>query len=196
MLLSDGLLGFLVKNLFHGVFPFRFCGFKILQLIVTRKATSANQADTLTRKESVIMNVLNDMNSRLKWLNIPIESFAEMLHRDVSTVKNTINPLKGNPTLKTLYEYASALGGEIVFMTPEAKQAMEDSNLSILNASVTQYAEQIEKLQGELENMAQRAEDKDKMIESLTLQVSRIAKQLDTKDEMINKLLNKYVLND
>jgi chromosome segregation ATPase len=65
-----------------------------------------------------------------------------------------------------------------------------------LNASVTQYAEQIEKLQGELENMAQRAEDKDKMIESLTLQVSRIAKQLDTKDEMINKLLNKYVLND
>lgn len=142
------------------------------------------------------MNVLNDMNSRLKWLNIPIEAYAEMLHRDVSTVKATINPLKGNPTLKILYEYASALGGEIVFMTPEARQAMEDSNLSILNASVTQYAEQIEKLQSDLDNLNQRAEDKDKMIETLTTQVARLAKQLDTKDEMINKLLAKYVLND
>ena len=119
-----------------------------------------------------------------------------MLHRDVSTVKTTINPLKGNPTLKILYEYASALGGEIVFMTPEARQAMEDSNLSILNASVTQQAEQIERLQGELENMAQRAEDKDKMIETLTTQVARLAKQIDAKDDVINKLLNKYVLTD
>lgn len=142
------------------------------------------------------MNVLNDMNSRLKWLNIPIEAYAEMLHRDVSTVKTTINPLKGNPTLKILYEYASALGGEIVFMTPEARQAMEDSNLSILNASVTQQAEQIEKLQGELENMNQRVEDKDRMIETLTTQVARLAKQIDTKDDVINKLLNKYVLTD
>ena len=142
------------------------------------------------------MNVLNDMNSRISWLGIPIEKFAEMLHRDVSTVKATINPLKGNPTLKTLYEYASILGGEIVFLTPEAKQAMQDSDLSILNASVTEYTQQIAKLKEDAEAMALRLEDKDRMIDSLTNQLTRIAQQLDTKDEIIDKLLNKYVLND
>lgn len=142
------------------------------------------------------MNVLNDMNARLKWLNISMENYAEMLHRDVSTVKATMHPQKGNPTLRTLYEYATALNGEVVFLTAEAKQAMQDSDVSILNASITEYVNQIAKLKEDVDAMAQRMDDKDKMIESLTLQVARLAKQLDTKDDVINKLLNKYVLND
>lgn len=142
------------------------------------------------------MNVLNDMNSRLKWLGISAETFAEMLHRDVSTVKATINPLKGNPTLRTLYEYATALNGEIVFLTAESKQAMQDSDVSVLNASITEYTNRIATLTEERETLNKRIEDKEQMIESLTAQVTRLAKQLDTKDEMINKLLNKYVLNE
>lgn len=142
------------------------------------------------------MNVLNDMNARLNWLGISVETYAEMLHRDVSTVKATINPLKGNPTLRTLYEYATALNGEIVFLTAESKQAMQDSDLSILNASITEYTNQITSLNEERDALTKRIEDKDKMIETLTSQVARLAKQLDIKDEVINKLLNKYVLTD
>ena len=155
------------------------------------------------------MNVLEDMNAQLKLLGISYETYAKMLFRDVSTVKKTIIPGKGNPTLEILYQYA-ALGGDIVFLSAEALHDMQESNVGALSAQVKECMDQVEAMKQEVSIRDQRIEamkqevairdqriaDKDITIETLTAQVLRQSNQLDAKDEMINKLLNKYVLTD
>lgn len=135
------------------------------------------------------MQVQEDMTAHLKQLGISYETYAKMLFRDVNTVKKTLNPEKGNPTLDTLYKYAAVLGGEIVFLTAEAKQAMQDYDISALNESLKATIAQAEAAEKQLAG-------KDEMIENLTRQVEHLAKQLATKDDMLNRLLNKYVLAD
>lgn len=156
------------------------------------------------------MNVLEDMNAQMKLLGISYETYAKMLFREVSTVKKTIIPGKGNPTLETLYIYAAALGGDIVFLSAEALHDMQESNVGALSAQVKECMDQVEAMKQEVSIRDQRIEamkqevairdqriaDKDITIETLTAQVLRQSNQLDAKDDTINKLLNKFVLND
>ena len=142
------------------------------------------------------MNVLEDMNAQMKLLGISYETYAKMLFREVSTVKKTIIPGKGNPTLETLYKYAAALGGDIVFLSAEALHDMQESNVGALSAQVKECMDQVEAMKQEVSIRDQRIADKDITIETLTAQVLRQSNQLDAKDDTINKLLSKFVLND
>ena len=133
------------------------------------------------------MQVLEDMVAQMKHLGISYDTLSKMLFVDVNTVKKTITPGKGNPTLSTLKKYAASLGGEVVFLTAESIHAMQDNDVSVLNATLKDSIAQVDALKAELEAAKQRMEEKDKLLESLS-------KQLVARDEIINKLLIKYVL--
>ena len=135
------------------------------------------------------MRVLEDIGNQMKHLEISYDTLSKMLFVDVNTVKKTISPGKGNPTLSTLNKYASALGGEVVFLTAEALQAMKDNDISSLNASLKESVAQAEALRTELAAAKQRMEEKEKILEGLS-------RQLLSQGETINKLINRYVLKD
>ena len=141
------------------------------------------------------MRVQEDINAYRQHLEISYETFAKMLFLDANTVKRTLKR-DYNPTLNTLEKYAAALGGKVVFLTPEAEMAMADQDASALRVAMRDAADQVNAMAKEVEAARQLAREKEALADSLTAQVDLLLKQLAMRDDMLNKLLNKYVLSD
>lgn len=109
------------------------------------------------------MRVMGTINDYCVEHNISKQMIADKLHKDVSLVKKQMSG-GGAATLMVAYDYASAAGGTVVFMTDEQYEKMLNvdkyiARITELEALETNTESEYEKLKAKLKELEDANEE-------------------------------------
>lgn len=127
------------------------------------------------------MHVISQIIARLGELKLTRQALADIMCKDITTIKKQLTETRGNLSLLTVYDYAEALGGCITFLTDEELADLQ--NVALLRAQLAEASKNAE-TQGLLaqENAALKAK-----IEKLEAKIEKLETRIDIKEDAISR---------
>lgn len=119
-----------------------------------------------------MQNIIAGLNARRIYKGWSWQFLADMLHKDVTTVKRQLSEkTAANLTLATIDDYLKVLGGWISYETEESMAVIENSDVNALRLRLTE-------LDAQNENLRARLHDKDELIAEMHGRIERLESAL------------------
>lgn len=137
-------------------------------------------------------NIVAGLNARRIYKGWSMQFLADMLNKDVSTVKRQLNEkTAANLTLATVDEYIKVLGGWISYETEESRSALDDIDVNGLRMKITEQGIMIDHLNSRLDEKDRQIAEYQERIGTLEKALIEASNAMTRKDGELHRLVAK-----
>lgn len=132
--------------------------------------------------------VIQEADQLRKKRGLTYDRVADLVGKDRASVVRQLSS-ESNPTISTICDYESALGGELHFVELEICNILQAGSLDELRIKALSQHDQIQRLESELELQKDLAERRLAHCHDLDAQIAMLNEQINEKDAQITMLI-------
>lgn len=132
--------------------------------------------------------VIQEADQLRKKRGLTYDRVADLVGKDRASVVRQLSS-ESNPTISTICDYESALGGELHFVELEICNILQAGSLDELRVKALSQHDQIQRLESELELQKDLAERRLAHCHDLDTQIAMLNEQINEKDAQITMLI-------
>lgn len=132
--------------------------------------------------------VIQEADQLRKKRGLTYDRIADLVGKDRASVVRQLSS-ESNPTISTIADYESALGGELHFVELEICNILQAGSLDELRIKALSQHDQIVQLENELSVQRELAERRLQHCEDLDEQIAMLNEQINEKDAQITMLI-------
>lgn len=132
--------------------------------------------------------VIQEADQLRKKRGLTYDQVADLVGKDRASVVRQLSS-ESNPTISTICDYESALGGELHFVELEICNILQAGSLDELRIKALSQHDQIVQLENELSVQRELAERRLQHCEDLDEQIAMLNEQINEKDAQITMLI-------
>lgn len=132
--------------------------------------------------------VIQEADQLRKKRGLSYDRIADLVGKDRASVVRQLSS-ESNPTISTICDYESALGGELHFVELEICNILQAGSLDELRIKALSQHDQIVQLENELSVQRELAERRLQHCEDLDEQIAMLNEQINEKDAQITMLI-------
>lgn len=135
--------------------------------------------------------VIQEADQLRKKRGLTYDRVADLVGKDRASVVRQLSS-ESNPTISTICDYESALGGELHFVELEICNILQAGSLDELRIKALSQHDQIQRLESELELQKDLAERRLSHCHDLDAQIAMLNEQINEKDSQITMLIKHF----
>lgn len=140
--------------------------------------------------------VVSGITSRMRLLGLDFVKLSEMMYKDDNTIRRQLTSPNSNLTLGTVDEYINVIGGELVYISPESKEAAINPDINAMRITISELGAKVDRLTdmlGEkdkfIDELQHQMNDKRDRIATLENALIHSMDSIDRKDKVLAVLL-------
>lgn len=135
--------------------------------------------------------VIQEADQLRKKRGLTYDRVADLVGKDRASVVRQLSS-ESNPTISTICDYESALGGELHFVELEICNILQAGSLDELRIKALSQHDQIVQLENELSVQRELAERRLQHCEELDEQIAMLNEQINEKDAQLTMLIKHF----
>ena len=135
--------------------------------------------------------VIQEADQLRKKRGLTYDRVADLVGKDRASVVRQLSS-ESNPTISTICDYESALGGELHFVELEICNILQAGSLDELRIKALSQHDQIARLESELELQKDLAERRLAHCRELDAQIAMLNEQINEKDAQLTMLIKHF----